>query len=85
MSNLAAFAKGKVPSPPAPATEGGGVPKFPSTSLPRISARVSKASERRIRELALDEDCTVQDLIVRGLSALLIEKGLPPLAESSDG
>jgi hypothetical protein len=49
---------------------------------PRIAARVPKQSERRIRELALDEDCTVQELIVRGLSALFVQRGLEPLDEA---
>ena len=57
--------------------------QYPSTTLPRIAARVSKKSERRIRELALDDDVTVQELIVRGLSTLLVERGLEPLEEAA--
>lgn len=63
--------------------------QYPSTTLPRIAARVSERSERRIRELALQESTrghkvTVQDLIVRGLSQMFVERGLPPLEEASD-
>jgi hypothetical protein len=55
--------------------------QYPSTIMPRIGARVSAKSERRVRELALHEDTTVQALIVRGLSSIFVEHGLPPLEE----
>ena len=56
---------------------------YPSTLKPRIAARVSARDERRIRELALHEDKTVQELIVRGLSRMFVERGLPPLEEAA--
>jgi hypothetical protein len=56
--------------------------KYPSATLPRIAARVSRKSERRIRELALDEDVTVQQLIVQGLSEPFVARGLEPLDEA---
>ena len=74
--------KSKAATSPVPAPEAPPPTKYPSTMLPRINARVSKKSERRIRELALEEDCTVQELIVRGLSALFVERGLEPLDEA---
>lgn len=65
----------KTPAPkPTPLT-------YPSTTMPRIAARVSKKSEKRIKEFALEADCTVQDLILRGLSQLLENDGLEPLDE----
>jgi hypothetical protein len=83
--SLKTFANRPAAAPAKP--ENGSTPatsaQYPSTTLPRIAARVSKKSERRIRELALDEDCTVQELIVRGLSALFVERGLEPLEESA--
>jgi hypothetical protein len=44
-----------------------------------MTVRLDKAQWRRIKELALDEGTSVQDLAVRGLSRLLEEKGLDPL------
>jgi hypothetical protein len=65
------------------ATDNGKPSTYPSSALPRIAARVSTQSERRIRELALHEDKTVQELIVRGLSRMFVERGLPPLEEAA--
>lgn len=83
--SLKTFATRPAAAPAKP--ENGSTPatpaQYPSTVLPRIAARVSKKSERRIRELALDDDCTVQELIVRGLSTLLVQRGLEPLEEAA--
>ena len=44
-----------------------------------ITVRLDKTQWRRVKELALDEGSSVQELAVRGLSRLLEEKGLDPL------
>ncbi len=41
--------------------------------------RLTRDQWRRVHELALDEETTVQELAVRGLSRLLEERGLPRL------
>jgi hypothetical protein len=89
--SLKTFGKRKTSSatPPAKAATTASTPaeqprRPPSAELSRLHARCSARSERRIRELALDEDTTVQDLILRGLSRLLVERGLEPLEEVAD-
>ena len=84
--SLKTFATRPAAAPAKPAKNGSTSTtpaQYPSTVLPRIAARVSKKSERRIRDLALDDDVTVQELIVRGLSTLLMQRGLEPLEESA--
>lgn len=44
-----------------------------------LTVRLEPGQWRRIKELALDERASVQELAVRGLSRLLEEKGLDPL------
>jgi hypothetical protein len=61
----------------APATDPATGPKK-DERVP-MTVRLEKAQWRRIKELALDEGTSVQDLAVRGLSRLLEEKGLDPL------
>lgn len=41
--------------------------------------RLTRDQWRRVHELALDEETTVQDLAIRGLSRLFEERGLPRL------
>lgn len=41
--------------------------------------RLTRDQWRRVHELALDEETTVQELAVRGLSRLFEERGLPRL------
>jgi len=41
--------------------------------------RLTRDQWRRVHELALDEETTVQELAIRGLSRLLEERGLPRL------
>jgi len=73
--------------PPGPATE-----TSPTKDLVAPTAEVKKKTNRvatnlrltrdqwrRVHELALDEETTVQELAVRGLSRLFEERGLPRL------
>jgi hypothetical protein len=41
--------------------------------------RLTRDQWRRVHELALDEETTVQELAIRGLSRLFEERGLPRL------
>jgi hypothetical protein len=41
--------------------------------------RLTRDQWRRVHELALDEETTVQELAIRGLSRLFEERGLPGL------
>ena len=41
--------------------------------------RLTRDQWRRVHELALDEETTVQELAIRGLSRLFEERGLPEL------
>ena len=41
--------------------------------------RLTRDQWRRVHELALDEETTVQELAIRGLSRLFEERGLPSL------
>ncbi len=41
--------------------------------------RLTRDQWRRVHELALDEETTVQELAIRGLSKLFEERGLPRL------
>ncbi len=41
--------------------------------------RLSATQWRRVKDFALDEDATFQELAVRGISRLMEERGLPPL------
>jgi hypothetical protein len=40
-----------------------------------ISVRLSREQLKRVKQFALDEETTIQDLAVRGLSELLKQKG----------
>lgn len=44
-----------------------------------LSLRLTHAQWRRVANLAMDLDLSVQELAVRGLSSLFTERGLPPL------
>ncbi len=58
-----------------------------STARPRhamknrvaTNLRLTRDQWRRVHELALDEEATVQELAIRGLSRLFEERGLPRL------
>jgi hypothetical protein len=51
----------------------------PRQRLPYVMATVSPEQLRRIKQLALDEDATVTDLLLRGLDMVFKSKKLPPL------
>ncbi len=80
MSLKSSVTRSTTTAPPAtsstPATS-----QYPSTKLGQITARVSKKSLNRIRELAFNESTTVQSPIVEWLSTLFVERGLEPLEE----
>jgi len=44
-----------------------------------LTVRLTRPQWRRVKNLALDEQTSVQDLAVRGLSKLLEERGGPAL------
>jgi len=52
-----------------------------ATTKNRIATnlRLTRDQWRRVHELALDEETTVQNLTIRGLSRLFEERGLPRL------
>jgi len=49
------------------------------TNRVATNLRLTRDQWRRVHELALDEETTVQDLAIRGLSRLFEERGLPRL------
>jgi hypothetical protein len=51
----------------------------PRQRLPYVMATVSPEQLRRIKQLALDENATVTDLLLRGLDMVFKSKKLPPL------
>ncbi len=72
--------------PPGPAPETS-LAKIPAASTAdakkksRVATnlRLTRDQWRRVHELALDEETTVQELAIRGLSRLFEERGLPRL------
>ncbi len=46
---------------------------------PYVMATVSEDQVRRIKQLALDENTTVTELLLRGLDLVFKSKKLPPL------
>jgi len=72
--------------PPGLATETS-LPENPAASTARVkktnrvatNLRLTRDQWRRVHELALDEETTVQELAIRGLSRLFEERGLPRL------
>jgi len=59
-----------------PAVPTAGVKK---THRVATNLRLTRDQWRRVHELALDEETTVQELAIRGLSRLFEERGLPRL------
>ncbi len=43
--------------------------------------RLSPAQWRRVKDFALDENATFQEIAVRGISWLMEDRGLPPLED----
>ncbi len=75
-----------MPSPPGPATETSLTPPPAASTADakkknRVATnlRLTRDQWRRVHELALDEETTVQELAIRGLSRLFEERGLPRL------
>jgi hypothetical protein len=74
------------------ATEPGGGTALSSEPSARQPSRIGKRAvtthlspdgHRAVRQLALDLDTTVQELVRRGLSQLLLQHGRQPLAQDS--
>jgi hypothetical protein len=59
------------------------IPAPPPASDDRkqIFIRLSPAQRKRLKQLAIEEDTTVQALAFGALSALFVERGLPPLVD----
>lgn len=47
-----------------------------------VLVRMSPDARRALRRLTLDEDTTVQSLMIEAIDALFVKKGLPPIARS---
>lgn len=50
-----------------------------------IAVRLAHEDWHRVTELAMREHTSLQRLIVAGLSALMQQRGLPPLSAHADG
>jgi hypothetical protein len=48
-------------------------------AAPYLHVRVDPDQMRRIKQLALDEECNLTELVLRGLSMLFKSRKLPPL------
>jgi hypothetical protein len=70
-------------SPLAPGTRPAADPAAPNAEAKKnrvaTNLRLTRDQWRRVHELALDEETTVQELAIRGLSRLFEERGLPRL------
>jgi hypothetical protein len=66
---------------PEPVAGSATIPPPESKKKSRVATnlRFTRVQWRRVRELALDEETSVQELAIRGLSRLLEERGLPGL------
>jgi len=77
----------EVTIPPGPATESSPTKNLDAptaeakkkTNRVATNLRLTRDQWRRVHELALDEETTVQELAIRGLSRLFEERGLPRL------
>ena len=49
-----------------------------------IGGHFDRDVHRQLKQLALDRDCTVQDLLAKSLNLLFESEGLPPIAETQD-
>jgi hypothetical protein len=67
-------AETRLPNPPAASVAEAKKKNRVATNL-----RLTRDQWRRVHELALDEETTVQELAIRGLSRLFEERGLPRL------
>jgi hypothetical protein len=54
-------------------------PEAKKKSRVATNLRLTRDQWRRVHELALDEETTVQELAIRGLSRLFEDRGLPKL------
>jgi hypothetical protein len=48
-------------------------------AAPYLHVRVDPDQMRRIKQLALDEECTLTELVLRGLDTVFKSRKLPPL------
>jgi hypothetical protein len=53
--------------------------KKASLADPYLHTRVDRDQMRRIKQLALDEDCNLTELVLRGLDLIFKSRKLPPL------
>jgi hypothetical protein len=54
-------------------------PKKASLTDPYLHTRLDRDQMRRVKQLALDEDCNLTQLVIRGLDVILKSRKLPPL------
>jgi hypothetical protein len=54
-------------------------PKKTSLTDPYLHTRLDRDQMRRVKQLALDEDCNLTQLVIRGLDVILKSRKLPPL------
>jgi hypothetical protein len=75
---LSKFGSKKKPEPVVEST-----PKIVETPEKRdrtyLHVEVGAERMKRIKRLALDEECNLTQLVLRGLDLILKERGLPPL------
>ena len=49
-----------------------------------IGGHFERDVHRQLKQLSLDRDCTVQELLAKSLNLLFESEGLPPIAETQE-
>ena len=78
-SSLSDFSEKRKRTAPAPVEV---MPEPVKRELVTITTRMSPPNWKRLRELALHERTTLQNITMRGYNLVLAEKGLPPLTDN---
>ena len=54
------------------------------TGKKMIGGHFDPTVHRRLKQLALDRDCTIQDLLAEALDLLMTASGMPPIRKTHD-